>query len=100
MAIAIKPDDFKIQSRGESVTYDLPWDLWDADLAKAPREAKLATTVVRGTPISCTLLEDDRAKRTSKVLVRSSDAPGEYRITRVVIAKGDKRRRSFTVLVE
>jgi hypothetical protein len=103
MAIAIKPDDLLIQRRAESVIYELAWDVWDEELAKLQRDALVSVETVRGLPCALERLADDRARRVARILVRSPEAHGLYRVTRTVTTKGtppERRRRQFSVLVE
>lgn len=102
MAIVIQPEAFIQQGKHESVVYHLPWDAWDADLAKVQREAKFTVDIVRGSHCTVTDLADDRAHRLARVLVRSAES-GQCKIIRTITTTGippEKRKRSFTILVE
>jgi hypothetical protein len=102
MATTIQPDAFLTQKRGDAVVYELPWPIWDGEL-KGTRTSKTTVHALNGAACGITLLEDLRATKVSRVLVRAGSMPGLSEITRTVVTTAEpieKRVRSFRVLVE
>lgn len=103
MAKTVRPDDFVTQGRNESVIYECPWDAWEYDL-KGPRTQRVMLRVIGpGTPCAVSALDDVRAVKASRILVRAGSMPSLCEVVRTVSTTTEpveKRIRSFRILVE